>query len=1393
MENRIKRIIAALLVAVMCFTGSAWNGNMVWAEESSDITTATESGDLIIDGDTSNQFENTGTPEGGAESGNGDVPTVPEGGEEQGNGDVPIIPEGEEGAVSDSVESGDTGETPDSTEGLDDIEEEEIFALSETDVAPFAATPRAITVPEVEHNKRLVKNSDGTYTMTLDVTGLEESNPAVVKKKAEIAIVQDISGSMIYPINGETDVPPYDITKPKDQYGGIRWDKGEVRGLASLTVNGRLSRINQSRDAVSTLLYNLQNQGVLADAALIGFAGKEKSTIRYDMSDHGQHADISSLLARFPQYGTEHIDGIKGAGLFYYYMDHRGTRWDLGSDKVDTVLSRYSRSDTQKYVLFISDGEPIDAELPQGSEVGIKDNTVTDLVNVGKKYPDVEFFFLQIRNIEVRNPEVSLKKVSEEVNEGLGYTGRTHFFTADNDDELTDVFNDIQKEVIEKSTTITNVEITDTLSDYVELADTTWNPKIEYPGSIEGKPTSKLDGKTVTMTIPKLKKGEKCSISFKVRPTQKAYNEYADNIKNNKFTSSENYPDLSGRDTGTYSSSYGFHSNEEATVAYTYGDGGVVRGEFPYKHPVIKVDLIDIPVVKKWEGSADNADSRPNSIDVKLYRKIGNTETLFQTITLKASEKWKGKFTNVAPILPTTTNQSYRIEEVLPDSYKDDYTVKMSPIAVQTGISNTDQLKQGVTITNTSLSDCSLTIKKVLGSGTPNTTRSFDIQIWISEKNTDFDRWLIADREFKYVKYKTVGSTSSGTIKFADGKPAKISLGVGESVKVEGLPRNYYYKVAEDSSVTNDYEVSYQNQSGQFTSSRRTHIATVTNASRNRNTLVIKKVMGEGLANPKKDFTVRIRFYDYYNDPVFGKNFNYIRTKENGDIESGFAYIDGYQKYMEIPIKAGESIEIPNINQDYRYEIEETAESSVGYDVSYDDNKAGTFSGTSEVKTATITNNVQRKGSLQIFKIMGDNFAATSKEFTVQVWISESKEDYDGTLLKRMSVPYEKTMQNGLTQNGSVYFSGREPAEIKLKAREKIKLKELPLGYYWKIAETAESAEGYKVAYRNDGGGYQFTEQSYNYSEQIINSNKREGTLKISKKVPDGFAAPMEDFTVKIWLTAVENDTSTCLTQLKIPYKKTDADGNVTEGEITMPTNPGPIEIQIKAGETILFEKLPLHYYYKIEETAESSKGYSVTYEKGHGQFKVDDQNLSDVIINEKVNPGNLSITKRVDGLFGNRAKEFEITLHLHRGMSYEDYSDTVITGPDGEKITLQSNMAVLHLKHGETATVTGLPKWCQYTIRETDSAVDIDKDYKVSYNVKANTEAEGVANSGESITGTITSSSPITCTVTNTCQDIPETGITGSLAETGLLILAALLLAGMIVLKILQYRFKHK
>ena len=423
-----------------------------------------------------------------------------------------------------------------------------------------------------------------------------------------------------------------------------------------------------------------------------------------------------------------------------------GTNWEAALEKANSLLGR---SGVKKHIIFLSDGDPTYrmtsysgcysdsfwgrtahpeyttpescqarrytwGENPDGSSDGVYGAGGSDPYGFNYAAALAEADKRDDAALYVVKTSTDAKEMADFAAQAGAVDGEA--FDGTNPENLMKAFNQIYS-TITSSAKIKIFSITDTLSQWVDPVDfpdvtdgaditryvTVTNGDITEPTS-RYKATYSIDdnsgNRTVTVTFNDpngivAEKTDVIYVSFKVKPSDAAYSNYA---KNNK-----QYPDTGDANTGDASAEQqGYHSNADAKLKYCVftkvnNVESCAPTEAEYPRPVVQVKLGKINITKQWKGSGEHADS----VTVQLQRKaIGattNAENVGNSITLYAANNWTTTVDNLVPgytysVVETTDDDRY---DVTYEGNNTELTKKM------VWSSNADAGTLTATITNT--------------------------------------------------------------------------------------------------------------------------------------------------------------------------------------------------------------------------------------------------------------------------------------------------------------------------------------------------------------------------------------------------------------------------------------------------------------------------------------------------------------------------------------------------------------------------------------------------------------------------------------------------------------------------------------------------------------------
>lgn len=492
-----------------------------------------------------------------------------------------------------------------------------------------------------EKHKRIKKNDNGSYTVNVDVKGAVNSTTVTTTQPIDFTLVLDVSGSMDDPMS-KTD---------------------------------RTRRLDALKEAVKAFLDEAANTNTeagseLVHVGLVKFAGDKTDKIGDDMYRSGgytyNYSQIVSNLTADMNGLKNKVSKLKAAGA---------TRADNGFNRAVKVMgSASARTDAKKVVIFFADGSPTSSSGFEGKVANKAVEAAKELKDGGAAVYSIGIFASANPSSLSSNENQFMHAVSSNFPKatkynqlGEGNIEAGYYKSATNASELNTIFDEIEKSETTTSA-YTNVTMEDTLSDYVDLADNNYrvvakdaSGKVVSLTNVDYTLTYDASTKKFTVAFLKaLAHNVTYTLEYNVKPTQKAYDEYAANLNAGK----DGYDGVKGNantdlpGNATSSNQPGFHTNDSACLTYTADGKTHECRENPYPHPVIQVVHSTLHVDKQWSGNGQ----KPESITVDI--KQGNDT--YKTVTLKRDDSGKWS-TDV--IIPAGAQKTYTVTEVEPDSH----------------------------------------------------------------------------------------------------------------------------------------------------------------------------------------------------------------------------------------------------------------------------------------------------------------------------------------------------------------------------------------------------------------------------------------------------------------------------------------------------------------------------------------------------------------------------------------------------------------------------------------------------------------------------------------------------------------------------------------------------
>lgn len=481
------------------------------------------------------------------------------------------------------------------------------------------------------HTKTATPNGDGTYKITLSVTG--NSVQSTTTSQADVIVVMDLSYSMNYGQYGEY------ITRPSR----LSVAKSAVNSLAKELL------ANNTADSPEAVRISLVTFG--------GYATKSKD-FTTNLDDF--QATVNSL-----QTGST-------------YNATGGTNWEDGLTVANQMATRDAN---QTYIIFVSDGNPTYRNTRGGYSSYSEDaweevngHTIYGSGNSdrnGKNYKYASQVAQLITGAHKTLFSVGVFGDVSKMQDLASAAGQAeNYYSARDQVSLNSAFENIVN-TITTNISYTNVKIEDTLNstyvDYV-LPDGAEAPAFSYSYTKNGQPytpaatihAASFAGGKVTWNLgnSELEKGVTYAVSFNVKLKQEAYDEAA---------KAEGEFKVYTNDTGTLSYQKITHVTGQEPV---YSDTATLE----YEKPQVTVPVSTLTVSKKWSGG-----TAPESLVVNVLQDGEE----YKTVTLDAAHGW----TADVKVAAGPRGYKYSVTEECGDEWQQSLpdAVKLTGLVTQTG------------------------------------------------------------------------------------------------------------------------------------------------------------------------------------------------------------------------------------------------------------------------------------------------------------------------------------------------------------------------------------------------------------------------------------------------------------------------------------------------------------------------------------------------------------------------------------------------------------------------------------------------------------------------------------------------------------------------------------
>lgn len=867
------------------------------------------------------------------------------------------------------------------------------------------AAENTATPPKFE--KKLDPNGDGTYKLSLSVTGTASSTSE--SSKADVVIVFDISNSMDKTASYEkSETGNYYRTSDGQYHQAYRrtyWHGGWHYELAAEGYTGTVytnngyeisqddryritTRLQVAKKATNTMIdqllaNNATNPGSVR-ISLVSFDTFASDATAWSTNSENLHSIVNGY--KTPQ--SSQLGGHRG-----------GTNWEDALQKADGTQPR---ADAQKHVIFVSDGNPT---FRISSINGNPDDRYNDVHGHG----DDEYYHSH-PNYNYDAAKDDAKKI---VDGGAAfYTVGTfgdaarmqnlatdagasdNYYKADDEAALKAAFKNIVASITH-SMGYRNVTLKDGLTSLTSSAFVHGKPgdfKYTKNGAAWTPPDAqkaRVNGNQVIWDLGdmELEDGVTYTLSFTVWPNQEAYDLVADlnngvktydslsaDEKSQIVKDGDRYSLKTNTDTGngiTFTQIETRTTNVLPKGATPNPDGSYSHDGFTYKKNVdgtwtgtkqangsgnftnpkpIPLTGTKIKVKKIWTDNLDP--DRPESIKLTLYRDKGQATQTATPIELKNSNSWE-KEISIAPGLQTDADgvleagHDYIIEEASTGTKYEFNSPTYHPMLNNSATAMIDKNNHNAPLTElkaTNIRRGRIEItKKVLPEGT---------------EIPDGTRF-----KFKLTLTKPGGGTDTNayayTVRDKDGHPVSgaggtvtsggtIVLEAGQTASIPNLPSGTKYTV-EETDLPDSYEHAASDETYEH------WIGTASNMTKkdddNGHMVEGNTASRVTFTNHAKSFTLTLRKCVDGNMGDKNKKFKFTLnlTKALAETPSGWIQVDDSMKVFTAQLKNGDALSL-TLPYGATYTITEDTAAPDGYTTQYAITASGTEPGLADYK-----------------------------------------------------------------------------------------------------------------------------------------------------------------------------------------------------------------------------------------------------------------------------------------------------------------------------------------------------------------------------------------------------------------------------------------------------------
>ena len=531
------------------------------------------------------------------------------------------------------------------------------------------------------------------------------------------------------------------------------------------------------------------------------------------------------------------------------------------------------------------------------------------------------------------------------------------------------------------------------------------------------------------------------------------------------------------------------------------------------------------------------------------------------------------------------------------------------------------------------------------------------------------------DRQYDY----TYSGGASGKI----GNGGKLTLKHNETATITGLPIGLEYTVTEDDYSSDSYFTSVGDDptasstaSGDIKADDNQNKVHFRNRLYDTNLIIEKRLEGaRAKADPNQFFDFAVLFPGLSDKSIF--TVTYSDGRPDGKVKTGDT----------IQVKGDGQATIYNLPTDQPYKVTEANYVDSGYFTFVDSGTTVGYESTGAIFPAARATFVNRMydTELVITKTVSGQQAEPDKPFSFTV-------KFEGFGADRV---YDY-IRNNTAPGGTIGNNGT----FSLKHGETMKIVGLPVGLKYTVTEDDYTADWYEPVQPAEG---EIVAGADEYSAPFNNNKHLPGTLVIQKNVMGSRASTTKEFDFTLTFSGAGSDRS--YSYIRYDADKGEVDGHLDHGVLT-----SGYSFKLAHGQRLVVKELPEGLNYEVTEADYSAEKYFIaSSENAVGAtgatptFVTFVNAMSPNNHNHPDGPGggssgSLTVKKTVTGEDARRDQPFTFVVTFDASGEYAYHGSKRGTVSSGDSITLA---------HGESITITRLPKGATYRVTEQEANKD--------------------------------------------------------------------------------------